>query len=767
MGEQTINNLSKEEALRRIQQLEARLRQLEESQTASLANYLDEQLGDIVLITDANAHIKYANKAFYEQLGYNPDEWIGQQMYKIIHPQDQSVITDARERLKANPAKITRFRYRLIHHDGYLQWFESSARFIDNRASKTSEYVATMRNITHQHQLEQALLESESRLQLITRHINDAIVFYDMDQKVQFVTPAFERITGYSIQELYDQQAIEYIHPDDREKMRALWGKLYEELTIDADVEYRIVTKSGNIKWLSCRWSPVHDVDGELIGFVGRDVDITERKLMEQELQRNEAQLEALLNSSSDAMFSIDTGLNIITMNKTLFAQYKMMFGIELQPGDNIVNAVTDGRIRHVWKKWYHRALAGERFRAQAIEPQDEGYTLYFDIALSPIFTAGQGVTGAAVSVRDVTNYMQTEQELRRSREMYRTIIENFPDGTIALWDRDLRMKLIGGKSPPTLGIQIKDMIGKTIDEIYATRDIEPHYEHFYAALKGEKRVYDIKYKGRIARVQAIPIFEDDGTISTFMTIAQDITEQIQNQQHEMDLAIERERIEIMRNFIQSVSHEFKTPLASINMAAHMLTKTTSETRINKYYQRIVQRTSDIQKLIDVLMMTVQIDSGVNFPKWACNINQLIQYTQTDLQRLFDEAQISLSFDLDPNLPAIMGNESYLLQAITQIMDNAVRFTSNDDKVFVRTRYIEDNVIIEISDTGIGMSKAAQERVFERFYRADEARTTAGFGLGLSIAKAIVEQHKGRIEVESIINQGSTFRIVLPVQPDD
>ncbi|PJF25512.1 MAG: two-component sensor histidine kinase, partial [Phototrophicales bacterium] len=125
----------------------------------------------------------------------------------------------------------------------------------------------------------------------------------------------------------------------------------------------------------------------------------------------------------------------------------------------------------------------------------------------------------------------------------------------------------------------------------------------------------------------------------------------------------------------------------------------------------------------------------------------------------------NLGFQFEPavDLPMIMGDEELLTQAFSELMINAVRFTPEKGQIKVQIERDERTARVSISDTGIGMSSSEQARVFERFYRADEARTTRGFGLGLAIAGRIIALHRGSISVSSSAGEGSTFTVSLPI----
>jgi len=122
---------------------------------------------------------------------------------------------------------------------------------------------------------------------------------------------------------------------------------------------------------------------------------------------------------------------------------------------------------------------------------------------------------------------------------------------------------------------------------------------------------------------------------------------------------------------------------------------------------------------------------------------------------------LSIELNLQPDLPKIQGDIAELQLALSHLLKNAISFTSQG-RISVRAFSQQNTIIVEIKDTGIGIPEDDWERIFERFYRVDQARSTPGAGLGLAITRKIIKDHDGKIEVESVLGQGSLFRITLP-----
>src|SRR5215210_1349970 len=136
--------------------------------------------------------------------------------------------------------------------------------------------------------------ELRSQLQTVTATMREGVIAYDMNRKLRFVNPAFERLTGYAEEELRDQEFLQYIHPDDRPAIIAEWDGLSQGRAL-RDQEYRVVTRTSQIRWCSSSWEPMRDDTGRQIGYLGTEFDISERKVAEEEMRRDTELFQAVL----------------------------------------------------------------------------------------------------------------------------------------------------------------------------------------------------------------------------------------------------------------------------------------------------------------------------------------------------------------------------------------------------------------------------------------------------------------------------------------
>jgi two-component system phosphate regulon sensor histidine kinase PhoR len=221
------------------------------------------------------------------------------------------------------------------------------------------------------------------------------------------------------------------------------------------------------------------------------------------------------------------------------------------------------------------------------------------------------------------------------------------------------------------------------------------------------------------------------------------------------------------RDFVANVSHEFKTPLTAIQGFAETLLEGALEDAQNSrrfleiirdHAVRLGRMTSDLLKLS--LIEAGRLDLQIR----AVALADVIQSCLETARMKADEKRLTLVAEYPPSLPEVQGDAARLREILQNLLDNALQYTPSGGTITIRATTNEGQVVIQVSDTGIGIPHAEQGKIFERFYRVDDARSSevGGTGLGLSIAKHLVEAHGGRIEVESDVGQGSTFSVLLP-----
>jgi len=232
---------------------------------------------------------------------------------------------------------------------------------------------------------------------------------------------------------------------------------------------------------------------------------------------------------------------------------------------------------------------------------------------------------------------------------------------------------------------------------------------------------------------------------------------------HELELA------KMKSDFVSTISHEFKSPLTSIRQLAEMLQagRVPSEGRRQKYYDTLLEQSERLSFLVDNVLNFAKMEEGrIEFEFERIDIGNLLQEIVSTIQDRVRHGGFRIQIEIEKSLPLIMVDGSAISQAVTNLIDNAIKFSGETKRVVVQSFMESQYLVISVKDFGVGIKKEEIDKVFDRFYRGGDelTRTVKGSGLGLTFVKQIVEAHHGTVHVESEHGQGSTFKIRLPIQ---
>lgn len=227
-----------------------------------------------------------------------------------------------------------------------------------------------------------------------------------------------------------------------------------------------------------------------------------------------------------------------------------------------------------------------------------------------------------------------------------------------------------------------------------------------------------------------------------------------------------KKMIDEQNDFISNASHELRTPLTtlSVEMETSLLEKHISDQKARKLIKSNLEEITSLKALANNLLRLTQVHT-LNGQNTTSNfsVHEIITNAYKKVAVLANQKHITISIDATDGI--VEGNASEITEALVIILDNAIKYSHSNKTIKIVTEKSNHQVSIHVFDEGIGISARDLPHIFERFYRADKSRSQAeGFGLGLSIAKNIIEQHDGTISVTSTVKKGTTFTITLPLK---
>jgi signal transduction histidine kinase len=232
------------------------------------------------------------------------------------------------------------------------------------------------------------------------------------------------------------------------------------------------------------------------------------------------------------------------------------------------------------------------------------------------------------------------------------------------------------------------------------------------------------------------------------------------------DVTRERQQEEQRSTFISIISHELQTPIAIIKGYASTLARTDAKLEAKALRSRLVaieEEADRLNNLVGNLLYASRIQAGgLHMDIAPLDLRNLIEGVTRRFRAR--SAGVSITLDIPPNLPTVIADRDRIEEVLQNLLDNAVKYSPRRRAITISCHATGEEVIVSVSDMGMGIALGEQEHIFDRFHRASDATTqaTSGAGLGLYICRAIVEAHGGRIWVESTLRQGSTFSFSLP-----
>jgi len=255
---------------------------------------------------------------------------------------------------------------------------------------------------------------------------------------------------------------------------------------------------------------------------------------------------------------------------------------------------------------------------------------------------------------------------------------------------------------------------------------------------------------------------DNDDVTTHYVMVQEDITIHKQIEKQRNILQLERERIHLLETFITNVAHEFKTPLSIINTKTFLLTHLLDNDKALPHIEQIKTQSFQINSMIDDMLIMVRLESNVQLQTEDINLNRLIQDCIHSVKDEMLKKQImfksQVSFDM-----SIKADFERIKLVFVNLIDNAIQYSDEDGEITVQLMVSDNQVQIEIIDNGIGIATDELENIFEPLYRIDKARTTRGTGLGLTIARKVIQAHQGEITVKSQIDQGTKVIVSLPL----
>jgi|GEM_PF-2314262 len=404
-----------------------------------------------------------------------------------------------------------------------------------------------------------------------------------------------------------------------------------------------------------------------------------------------------------------------------------------------------------------------------------QGKLMWFGQSVSFRYNAEGMLVEGIVVARDITEVVHARKALVDSEEKYRGLIEGMQLGIMEVDINGVILKPYRWFCD-MVGYTAEELIGQVADDLLLFEEDQKKMDEQTDNRKdGLAGVYEIRVKRKDgsamwAAISAAPYFNPQGEVIGTIGVHLDITEQkkLMMQLQETKAEVERAR-EAERTFFMNMSHEIRTPMNAVVGMSHLLSQTQLTGEQNGFLTDLISSSRILQGLISNVLDVNKIESGDFSPIVApFLVSDCIDEVLKTLNYIAQSKGLHLSAELEPiSKVRVESDKRMLTQILFNLIGNALKFTEQGTvtvKAQIESGNRNDSLLIEVTDSGIGISNEAQEKMFERHYRASEVSKTSGSGIGLAIVKEFVSKLNGTLSLESEVGKGTSVSLVMPVQ---
>ena len=225
---------------------------------------------------------------------------------------------------------------------------------------------------------------------------------------------------------------------------------------------------------------------------------------------------------------------------------------------------------------------------------------------------------------------------------------------------------------------------------------------------------------------------------------------------------------EIQKDFINNMTHEFKTPIATIALSTEVLKNpdiVRQPERLLNYTTIIENENKRLKQHVERVLQMAKLDKeSIELKKESVNLHDVVQEVTGGMAASIQEKRIEVELDLQAPEPAIQADKLHITNVVYNLLDNAIKYSGQDPKIWISVKQTDKHLVLEVRDNGIGVKEDDQKKIFDKFFRVPtgNVHNVKGFGLGLNYVRQIVEAHRGKITLKSHLGEGCTFRIYLP-----
>ena len=716
------------------------------------------------------------NSAFCELAGRSASGLIGMSIAQLAPESERATLTQKLAELASGTSSQFVLEHPVTRPDGTTRWVAATVGAVQDSAGAALYLFAQLADITERRLADEALKESESRYRMIVETAREGIWTIDSDFRISFANARLAEMLGYTTEELLGSDLLQFMPAAARETP-ADHDDPY--LTARRN-DFRFVRKDGSTLWALVESVPLRDANGHYQGALAMVTDITERRLADEALRERERQLAEAQQIARLGSWEWDVPTNAISWSDELHRICGLDPDAVLLTFESFLEQVhPDDRevVRDAVRQAYREGTPIS-FEHRIVRPAGEVRWLRVEGRT----TMGDG--GVAVRMAGTA---QDVTERRFVEEKFRGLLEAAPDAVV-IANADGLISLVNRQLEDLFGYHREDLIGQPIEVLLP--------ERFRGAHQAHRRAYVVSPRVRPmgagldlwgrrsdgtefpVEISLSPLQTDEGLLVS--AAIRDVSHRTHDRGLRLEVeALRRElkrqnaeaerlrELDRLRNeFVAIVAHDLRSPMSIISGFAEVLIDNWAfleDERKLSYLERIERTVDRLTALVDDVLEVSRIESGqLSFSNAPLDMETLIRRAVTELLPGNDEQRVRIS--IAPGVGPAVGDEARIWQVVSNLVSNALKFSPPSSPVEIRVSDTGEEIAVAVRDWGPGIAPDDVAKLFKRFSRVGPGSElqSKGTGLGLYIAKSLVERQGGRIWVDTTLGEGSTFSFTLP-----
>lgn len=625
---------------------------------------------------------------------------------------------------------------------------------------------------THLEKLDAACVQhgQDHLFRMMFEQISDPAFVLDLHGKHVAVNRAAADLLRYDLSEAQQLSYKQVVVPDEH----AQSDDVRQALLRGEDIppfERTFLRKDGAPVFVEVQVRLIRDETGAPAYILSQVRDIGERKLLEDSLLQSEARFRRLIEGLQVGVVVHQPDTTISVVNARALAMLgltedQMRGRTTFDPQWNVIHE--DGRPfpseAHPVSVAITTGQPVQQVVMGVFRPRTQDRVWLLVDAMPELDEDGL-VAQVAVTFTDISDQVHTKQTLRQTEARYHMLLQGVPETGFLLYDRDLRVLLADGAELERIGYGKQRVEGESISDLMPEAEFEQVEIMLHAVLQGKQIAREIPYGTQVYALVCAPLYDEYGVITHGMCALQNITQRKLQEQQAIELAGKSHALETLQRLLTGIAHDLRTPLSVMNTNLYLIRRKLAEPdaclpRLDLLEGQVSHMAAIVNDALDV----GRLESGAEVMSlMPTALDALMQTLIIKEMDKFRDHTLQLALDAD--LPHVPIDAYWIERALRQLILNAATYSPKGSEIRLHARRYDSGVAVEVIDQGVGIAPDDLKNIFDHFFRADSARPAdkGGTGLGLTIVRRIMAAHDGRVDVESNLGRGSTFRLWLPL----